>query len=130
MLNPLALALTLAAAAPPAAEPPAPAVPARPLRPIRSLFRNGDYPYEALMFRAQGSAEFRAIVGVNGRVRDCRIVRSSWVRLFGRLTCSILRERARFEPARDAAGNPVEDVVTDTVWWGIASHPDRVPPPR
>lgn len=126
------LFLALAAALPvePLAEPPMPAVRARPLRPLQTLFRSGDYPLQAAMFNAQGSAEFRAIVDVDGRIRRCRIVRSSWVRLFGSLTCAILRERARFEPARDAAGNPAEDVVASSIAWGIRGNPNPIPRAR
>jgi periplasmic protein TonB len=130
----LAFSLALAQAAEPPlrlpGEPPVPAVPARPLGPVQRLFRSSDYPLEAYAFNAQGRAEFRAIVDVDGRIRRCRIVRSSWVRLFGSLTCAILRERARFEPARDAAGNPVEDVIASSVSWGISGDPRPIPRAR
>lgn len=128
------LALALAQAAGPPArlpgEPPVPAVPARPLNPPGTLFRSSDYPFAALQHRAQGSTEFRAIVDVDGRIRRCRIVRSSWIQLFGSLTCALLRERARFEPARDAAGNPVEDVVASRTRWGIRGDSRPIPRPR
>lgn len=131
MIDLLALALVIAAIPPPApADPPTPAVPARPLRPIPSLFTGNDYPVEAQAFNIQGSAQYDAIVGVDGRIHRCRILRASSIRLFGAVTCEILRRRARFQPARDAAGNPIEDVVTGTISWGLPTNPQPVPRPR
>jgi protein TonB len=109
-------------------DPPVPAVRARPLRPLPSLFSGYDYPLEAANFNVQGSVEFVLVIGANGRVRDCRIVRMSLIRVFGPATCDVLRRRARYEPARNADGHAVEDMDTGHVYWGL--HTARGPIPR
>jgi protein TonB len=110
-------------------DPPVPAVRAQPLRPLRSLFSGYDYPIEAASFNVQGSVEFVLVIGANGRVRDCRIVRMSLIRVFGPATCAVLRRRARYTPARDAAGQAVEDMDTGEVYWGLPTAHGRIPPP-
>jgi TonB family protein len=66
-----------------------------------------DYPSAALRADLQGVVIARLAVGIDGRVADCVVVRSSGsVSLDGR-TCQQFREEARFSPAIDADGRPV-----------------------
>jgi protein TonB len=107
VLIPLAFALTN-----PVQPGPASAHPATRTRlrdPGQQLLTSNDYPMEAEQFHATGDVIFRVIVGADGNVEECRILRQTQVAAFGRVTCEIMRTRARFEPARDAAGNPVRD---------------------
>lgn len=46
-------------------------------------------------------------VGVDGRASNCRVVEPSNDPVADRITCQLAVERFRFEPARDASGNPV-----------------------
>lgn len=126
----LLVALALVQPAPAAADPAPPATRARPERPIPSYFTEGDYPFEAHGFAAQGSVEVRVEIDSTGRVRRCRPLRSAGVRLFGRVTCDILRRRARYHPARDSAGNPVPDTDTARVVWALPYTREPVPTPR
>ncbi len=47
------------------------------------------------------------VVGVDGRARDCRVVKPSPDPEADRITCHLAEERFRFRPATDAQGNPV-----------------------
>ena len=53
---------------------------------------------------AQGTAGFRLVIGADGAVTGCTITRSSGDAALDAATCAILLGRARYEPARDAAG--------------------------
>lgn len=111
------LALLLAIAVQAEARPalPRPAVPAR-LRTER-LFRDEDYPLEALRYRVRGRVRYFIVINAAGRVVHCRVTRSSgWQRL-DETTCRLIRERARYEPARDSAGRPMVDTVVGEVNW-------------
>lgn len=110
-------------------DPPVPAVRARLLRPLPSLFSGYDYPIEAANFNVQGSVEFVLVIAANGRLRDCRIVRMSLIRVFGPATCDVLRRRARYVPARDADGHAVEDMDKGRVFWGLRSAHGPIPQP-
>lgn len=48
------------------------------------------------------------IVGVDGRARECRVVKPSPDPEADRRTCELAENRFRFRPARNAAGEPVE----------------------
>jgi TonB family protein len=58
-----------------------------------------DYPEEALASELEGTVEFVLVVGKDGSVNDCKIVGSSGHDFLDAQTCSLLAERARFEPA-------------------------------
>ena len=47
------------------------------------------------------------VVGVDGRARDCRVVKPSPDPEADRITCRLAEERFRFNPALDREGNPV-----------------------
>jgi protein TonB len=47
-------------------------------------------------------------VGTDGRVRSCRIHKPSPDAEADAITCRLARERFRFRPATDRAGNPIE----------------------
>jgi protein TonB len=104
-----------------------PAVRAVPLRPLASLVRPSDYPAEARRARQQGQAAMILSVGPDGRVVDCVVPPASVSQALAEATCRIMVERARFRPARDAAGNPVPDLIPGAVEWML---PARRPPRR
>lgn len=53
------------------------------------------------------SVTIHMTVGVDGRASNCRVAEPSNDPVADRITCQLAVERFRFEPARDAAGNPV-----------------------
>jgi protein TonB len=59
------------------------------------------------------------VVGPNGRVTECRVIRSSGNAELDETTCRLILERFRFAPARDAQGRKVSDVVVEDHTWVI-----------
>lgn len=77
-----------------------------------------DYPPAAVAARAEGAATVRFWVGEDGRVRDCRVMRSSGHEALDAATCALVEARFRWSPARDAAGHPVaEERAWRQSWW-------------
>jgi periplasmic protein TonB len=113
---PLALLLAMQAATPPAH----PAQRAR--ANSGSLFSTADYPPDALRAHAQGRVSFHVEISAEGRVTNCEITGSSGRASLDAATCRILRTRARYHPARDAAGNPVPDTDNGWVAWRLPGY--------
>jgi periplasmic protein TonB len=106
---------------------PPPAGRARPARRLGSIpFRPDDYPAME-GGRQEGVVGFRLTIGPNGRVTDCRVAHSSGSASLDWATCRILRSRARYAPARDAAGNPTTGSDTGYVRWRLPEE-TRAPP--
>lgn len=76
-----------------------------------SELRAREVPYEevALQYR----------IGVDGFVRDCRVLQSSGSPLLDQRTCQLYEQRYRYLPARDAAGQPVEIVMGAIRSWAL-----------
>jgi periplasmic protein TonB len=84
------------------------------------LFTAGDYPPEARRNQWEGSVIVDLTVTTDGRVSKCAVVKSSGYEILDTTTCQILGRRAKFYPARDGNGNPVEDVVrTPPINWSL-----------
>jgi protein TonB len=117
------LALALAAQPPSATEPastPAPAVvPTRAVQRLSDYVLMDDYPGEAVRRRQQGQAFFEMTIGPDGRPVSCRILVSTGAAILDEATCRIMRSRARFIPARDAAGLPTIDIIRHSITWSL-----------
>ena len=107
--------------APPA--PPAPPPPPRVSQAAKArgnlvaLFSNDDYPQAAIRNEEQGTTAVRLSIGGDGRVTDCSVTASSGSTTLDNATCSILRRRARFTPAKDQNGNPTSDSYSQRIRW-------------
>lgn len=127
LMNILAFAFTAAVqspAAPPAAAvppPPAAGTPPVPLENLGSLVRVADYPLLAARQNRQGRVYFILTVSPDGRVSNCVVTRTSRVPSLDVATCRIMRGRARFTPARDAQGNPVEGTYETNLGWTLGA---------
>jgi protein TonB len=87
---------------------------------IRTMFSADDYPADAQHKGEEGTVQAALSIDASGRVTNCTIVRSSTYASLDDATCRILQRRARFRPARDAAGNPVADrIVAPPVTWRL-----------
>ena len=84
-----------------------------------SVFRSDDYPNDALRANQQGEVIMRYWVEANGRLSDCKIVKSSGSPSLDSATCAIITARARFVPARDAKGSPVRSLTSSSIIWAI-----------
>ena len=93
---------------------------------LASYVSDSDYPLEALMNGEEGTVGFRLVVGPDGRVANCSVIASSGTPSLDDTTCSIMRRRARFTPARDQYGNPTSDSLSARITWRIAE--DEAPP--
>ena len=80
---------------------------------------DADYPAAALHRGEQGAAGFEVTIGPDGRVRDCRITRSSGSASLDAATCAKVSERAQFTPARDENGDLVVGRYANVIRWRI-----------
>jgi protein TonB len=112
--------------APPA--PPAPPPPPRKVQTARakanlnSYFSTDDYPQAALRNEEQGTTAVSLSIGTDGRVTNCTVTSSSGSRSLDDTTCRILRNRARFTPARDDTGNPTTDTTSTRIVWVVPAE--------
>lgn len=79
---------------------------------VRSLLTAKDYPTEALKVVRQGSAQYQLLVDEKGSVAGCDILASSGVPALDSTGCEVLKEKAKFSPAKDSQGKPIRSVVT------------------
>jgi protein TonB len=76
-----------------------------------------DYPPSLENPPSQTIVGFRLDVGVDGRVTGCSIVKSSGYAPLDATACRLLRQRARFDPATDAAGTAVAGQWPGSIRW-------------
>lgn len=111
-------AIVLAPPAPVAA-PPAPPKPATPRNNPATWATPNDYPSRALREERTGTTGFRVTVGTDGKVVDCSITSSSGHSDLDDAACANVTRRARFKPATDSSGNPVQGTYSNRVRWVI-----------
>lgn len=107
---------------PPPPPPPPPAAvrkvePARARANLASYVSDADYPAAAIRAEDQGTTRFRLTVSPSGRVTDCAVTSSSGSPALDAATCRLMKQRARFTPARDSSGNATGDTVTNAIRW-------------
>lgn len=90
---------------------------------LANLLSDEDYPASARAAREEGIVDFTLDVGPNGRVTGCTITRSSGSAVLDSTTCRLMRSRARFTPATDAAGAPVPDRIVGKIVWKLPPEP-------
>lgn len=78
-----------------------------------------DYPAKALREGREGTSYFTVTVGKDGRAKDCTITQSSGHTDLDEQSCRMIVRQARWEPAVDEAGNPVEASYSSKVNWTI-----------
>ena len=86
---------------------------------LAALVTSADYPAEAMRAGEQGTTGFRLAVGADGSVTGCDILQSSGSASLDAATCRLMTSRARFTPARDAAGKPTTDTFTSRIAWRL-----------
>lgn len=90
----------------------------RPLDP-GSWVTPDDYPQAAVSAGEQGVIGFTLDVNAAGAVTGCTITQTSLSKLLDETACTLLRERARFEPARDAGGRAVASTFKSRFRWAM-----------
>jgi len=84
---------------------------------LASYISDADYPAAAIRAGEQGIVGFQLQVAPDGAVSTCRVTASSNSGSLDEATCRIMTTRARFTPARDAAGNAVADRISSRIRW-------------
>jgi protein TonB len=123
LLAVFAAASLAAQSAPP---PPADIGRARPARMIEGSITEDDYPAAAFAAGAEGNVIVRFLIDRSGRVAACDVVQSAGHPALDSVSCAILMERFRFEPARDRDGRRIEQHRNQRFVWRL---PDPEPEP-
>jgi protein TonB len=76
-----------------------------------------DYPPALRRAGIGGRVEVHINVAPNGRVSRCMVARSSGSPELDAITCRLLSQRYRYDPARDARGQAVPDLVGESHLW-------------
>jgi TonB family protein len=96
-------------------------MPAEP-RTASAWITNDDYPPGALRAEEQGTVAFDATIGADGRVTSCTVTSSSGSTSLDEATCRLITRRARFTPAKDAAGNPISSTYSSRFRWELTRN--------
>lgn len=92
---------------------------------LGEIFGEADYPWPALIRSEQGVVRLEVSVDPAGSVEGCRVTDSSGSERLDEATCRILRERARYAPARNSDGDQVADRVTAQINWQLPPEPEN-----
>jgi len=77
-----------------------------------------DYPSTSRNAGHTGIVGFRLDVDATGTVTKCTVISSSGHALLDHKTCSVLMQRARFQPALDGNGQPMPATWSSRFSWG------------
>jgi len=102
-----------------------PAIRAVPAGNAGDWIRSEDYPVAAMVDGVQGMSALLIDVDVDGRVTNCTISASSGSDALDETACNLVRQRARFTPAKDKKSKPVPDRVPQRIYWRL---PNPNPP--
>lgn len=78
-----------------------------------------DYPSVSLRDDQEGTVGFVLLVDPQGVPASCKVTQTSQFEQLDTQTCNLLMRRARFVPARDAQGSPVDGSYRSSVLWVI-----------
>lgn len=99
---------------------PAPALAPQPIGNVMGVFRDEDYPEDALAANQSGKTQYLLMIDERGVVMDCAITESSGIATLDAMGCQVLRERARFGPAKNSSGKSVKSTyVTPPIRWAL-----------
>lgn len=93
---------------------------ASPVESPAEWLRSGDYPTTMLSAGKSAVVRFRLIVDELGGVTGCAIPSATKGEVFEKVTCEVLKKRARFTPALDAQGRAVASYYVNSVTWLMA----------
>jgi protein TonB len=131
---PIRTQTTIPPPAPPVLRVPPPAPPAAPPAPPAASKARGakpkgqsgwasrissNYPRRAEREGIEGSVGVAVTIGPDGRVSSCSVSRSSGSSDLDSAACDGMTRYARFDPALDAAGNPISDRWSTTIVYQL-----------
>ncbi|HEX8512512.1 MAG TPA: TonB family protein [Allosphingosinicella sp.] len=91
--------------------------PARAKANLASYVSDEDYPSSAARNEEQGTTRFRLAVGPDGKVKECTVTSSSGSSALDATTCKLMKQRAKFIPAKNNRGELTSDTVTSAIRW-------------
>ncbi|WP_340586724.1 TonB family protein [Erythrobacter alti] len=91
----------------------------RPSNNVQSWITASDYSRRDLIRGREGTAQYRLVVGSDGRVDACEITSSTGHASLDSTTCRLLTRNARFNAATDGTGAKVVGTYTGNVTWQI-----------
>lgn len=100
----------------------------RPVGNPGTWFSPEDYPPHALENGIEGDVYFTISVDARGLPSNCRVTTGSGDPELDDVACKTVLERARFEPATDANGQPVKGEWSNRVAWRIPEPQFRLAP--
>ena len=77
---------------------------------IRSVFSGFDYPSEALLRDQEGTTRAILLIDEEGKVASCYNSEPSGIASVDAVSCQVIKDRARFRPARDSQGKAVKSI--------------------
>lgn len=83
---------------------------------------SNDYPPQALRQATQGHVIMRLAVSAEGGVTACAIVATSGSPEIDSTACRLALQRGRFNPALDAAGQPVAVAIPFTIFFRLPDY--------
>ncbi|HEX8064625.1 MAG TPA: TonB family protein [Allosphingosinicella sp.] len=95
--------------------------PARAKANLASYVSDEDYPTNAVRNEEQGTTRFRLAVGPDGKVKECTVTSSSGSPALDSTTCKLMKQRAKFTPAKNNRGELTSDTVTSAIRWMLPS---------
>lgn len=95
------------------------------LRNAEAVIELEDYPTESLRRLEFGIVTTLLRVSAEGKVTACEVTEKSGSATLDMTTCLLLKKRARFDPARDATGSPIEGEYRQANAWGVNEHQPR-----
>jgi TonB family protein len=78
-----------------------------------------DYPGAAAEAGKSETISYTLIIGTDGIPQSCSVRKTSGNAKLDQDTCALLVKRARFTPARDDAGNPIQGKYSGRVTWPL-----------
>lgn len=85
----------------------------------KAIFSNDDYPLEAIRNHWEGTVIVDLTIDPQGSVSACQIAQSTGHKLLDDTTCDLITKRAKFKPATDSEGSPIEGRVRTPLRWRL-----------
>jgi len=93
---------------------------------IKGDISNRDFRNMPENLKVDGTVVALVRVGIDGRAKACSIVRSSGSARLDSETCDLIRQRFRYEPARNGAGDPIESDIYRTQRYCLKGQDCRI----